>query len=143
MSYLLYMAIGITLLIIEVLTGTLFCLAFAISAFVAAAVAWFITPSLLWQLGIAAGSALLVCTLLGWSKSRTYKKIQNANPDIGRIVFIDEWHDRHASVRYRGAVWNAVLKEGCREHAGKFAITGFDSATLILEPATEEDKNAH
>ncbi|MBR4423602.1 MAG: NfeD family protein [Mailhella sp.] len=127
-----WLALAAALLVAELATGTFFCVALAASAAAAAAAACF-TQDFLWQVGCAAVLAILSCSFLALRKMRPRPAAQG-NPDVGRLVRVDRWEGGRASVRYRGADWEAVLKEGCTPVPGTFVITGFDSNTLILEP---------
>ncbi len=127
-----WLALAVALLVAELATGTFFCVALAASAAAAAAVACF-TQDLLWQVGCAALLAILFCSFLALWKKRPPIAAQG-NPDIGRSVRVDRWESGRATVRYRGADWDAVLKEGCAPVPGICVIAGFDSNTLILEP---------
>lgn len=131
-----WLALAVALLILELATGTFFCVALAASAIAAAAVACF-TQDFLWQIGCAALLAILFCSFLGLWKKRP-RVIAQGNPDIGRLVHVARWEGGRATVRYRGADWDAVLKEGCAPWPGICVITGFDSNTLILEPQNKE-----
>ncbi len=127
-----WLALAVALLVIELATGTFFCVALAASAAVAAVVAFFV-HDILWQVCCAAVLAILFCSFLGMWKRRSGAAAQG-NPDIGRLVHVEHWDGDHATVHYRGADWDAILKEGCTPRPGTCTITGFDSNTLILEP---------
>ncbi len=136
MSWLLWVAAAIALLIIEVFTGTFFCAAAACSCLAAALAAFFFPSLLLWQVGIASACAIAACAFLG-RRRKCRDSGGDGSLDVGKIVTVDQWTDGRTTVRYRGTLWEAVLKEGCRPRAGACRITGLDANTLILEPISQ------
>ena len=122
----------VVLLVVELLTGTFFCLVLAFFTALTALLAPLV-PHFAWQACFAALSSTLGCLALALFRKRKSAP-SSGNPDVGRVVQVEAWKDGRARVRYRGALWDAVLKEGCREAPGRFRIVGFDSNTLILEP---------
>ncbi len=136
MSWLLWVAAAVALLIVEVFTGTFFCAAAACSCLAAAAAAFFFPSLLLWQVGIASACAIAACTFLG-RKRKNRPEGGDGGLDIGKTVMVDHWTDGRTAVRYRGTVWDAVLKEGCPARTGACRIAGLDANTLILEPISQ------
>jgi len=139
MSWLLWIAAAIAFLVIEIFTGTFFCAAIACSCLVAAAIAFFAQPLLLWQIGAASACAIAACMVLGRIRKRPSGSGGDGGSfDVGKSVTVDHWsEDGRASVRYRGTIWEAALKEGCPPKAGACRIAGLDANVLILEPLNE------
>ena len=56
--------------------------------------------------------------------------------ELGAVVQIDEWQpDGSASVKYRGAQWNAVLRPGQAAIAGLYRIAEMEGSSLVVEPS--------
>lgn len=54
--------------------------------------------------------------------------------DIGQQVQVDAWQPGgHATVRYRGASWQARYTGSASPQAGIFTIRGVDGSTLLLD----------
>lgn len=134
MSALLWFSAAVVLLIVELATGTLFCLALAISFALTALLAVFV-QSALWQTCFLAAASTASCLAFSlMKKRRSHTAILGNNLDMGRIVHVEAWENGRTRVQYRGAMWDAVIKEGHAPSPGRFRIAGFDSTTLILEP---------
>ena len=121
----------VVLLLVELLTGTFFCLILACFTALTALIAPLL-PHFAWQACLAALSSTLGCLALALFRKR--RNNVSGSPDLGRVVYVEAWKDGPTRVRYRGTLWDAVLKKGCRETPGRFRIVGFDSTALILEP---------
>lgn len=133
MSLLFWACTAVVFLIVELATGTFFCLALALSAGVTALVAPVLQDTL-WQICLACALSILSCLALALRKKRRDTSSAGNNLDIGRSVHVSEWKGRRARVKYRGTMWDAVLKEGAPCAPGRHRIVDFDSSTLILEP---------
>ncbi len=137
MSWLLWIAAAIAFLVIEIFTATFFCAAISCSCLIAAIIAFFEPQLLLWQIGAASGCAIAACSVLGRIRKRSAGSTGN-DLDVGKTVIVDQWtEDGHASVRYRGTIWEAVLKEGCRPKTGTCRIAALNANILILEPVSQ------
>ena len=55
-----------------------------------------------------------------------------ANMDVGAAVWVAQWDNGRARVRYRGAQWDAVLREGVAAAPGWYHIYQIDGIRLIL-----------
>lgn len=53
--------------------------------------------------------------------------------DIGQQVQVDEWRGGHATVRYRGAAWQARWSGSTEPQPGLHTIRGVDGSTLLLD----------
>ena len=134
MSPLFWASAVVVFLIVELATGTLFFLALAVSAALTALAAPLV-PDTPGQVYLACALSGVSCLLLALRrKKRNNAAIADNSLDIGRSVYVPQWKDGRARVKYRGAMWDAVPKEGVAPVPGRFRIAGFDSTTLILEP---------
>ncbi len=135
-TYWIWVIAGIALVVAELLSGTFYLLVLGVSAFVAAAVAWFGAPFLAQVL--AAG--VIAVAGVFWIRSRKHALAtpDMASLDVGQAVTLQSWvsqADRVARVMYRDALWDAViageLGRDFRGEAGEvFHITRVDGSTL-------------
>lgn len=59
--------------------------------------------------------------------------IKADNLDIGQTVTVKKWNEDHtASVSYRGATWQATLKEGEKPESGVFVIVEVRGSKLVV-----------
>jgi membrane protein implicated in regulation of membrane protease activity len=95
----------------EILTGTFYLLAVAVSILVGG-LADLLGASLSTSLFITAGVAISIFIVLNRNKKK--QCTDSALPlDIGQEVHIISWQDdTHARIRYRGTQWDAELIEG-------------------------------
>jgi len=123
---------GVVLIIAELATGTFYLLVLGVAALVAAGVAY-------WGGGfivevIAAG--VVAVGGVFWIRSRKLAAATPAMPslDVGQPVTLDSWvnrDDRHARVKYRDALWDAVVDGEFRGEAGEvFYIRSVRGSTL-------------
>lgn len=139
MSPLFWASAAVVFLIIELATGTLFCLALALSAAVTALAAP-VVPGALWQTVLLAAVSTASCLALALrNRRRKAAAIKDNSLDVGHSVSVEAWENGRARVKYRGTLWDAVLKDGHEALPGRFRIAGFDSTTLILEPESGEN----
>ena len=114
----LWAILGLTLVIVELLTGTFYLLMLAIAAFGAALAAWF---------GLDFGLQAVVAAVIaggGCFGVHAYRaknaKGQMAPVDAGQPARFENWVDqgaRRARVRYRGASWDALVEMNPEETA--------------------------
>jgi membrane protein implicated in regulation of membrane protease activity len=123
---------GIALVVAELVSGTFYLFMLGLAALLAAAVAWFGGPFLV-QVLVAGALAM---GGVFWIRSR---KSALATPDmpsldVGQSVTLASWvnqADRVARVKYRDALWDAVIDGEARGEAGEvFYITAVDGSTL-------------
>jgi membrane protein implicated in regulation of membrane protease activity len=107
----LWAILGLTLVIVELLTGTFYLLMLAIAAFGAALAAWLGQP-----FGVQAVVAAVV-SAAGCYGVHVYRaknmKGQMASIDAGQPASFENWVDqgaRLARVRYRGTSWDALVE---------------------------------
>ena len=125
------------LIVAELLTGTFYLLMIALG-FVAGGVALLFGASIDVQLALAAVIALSAVVLLRRSRfgRRAERRDASRNPDvildIGTILTVDAWQDRHARAQYRGAEWDVELAPGEREDAHFYEIAAVRGNCLIV-----------
>jgi membrane protein implicated in regulation of membrane protease activity len=131
-SSLAWLVAGIVLIITELATGTFYLLVLGVAALVAAAVAY-AGGGFLVQVLVA---ALIAITGVFWIRSRKLARATPAMPslDLGQPVTLDSWvnrDDRLARVKYRDALWDAVVDGEFRGEAGEvFYIRSVSGNTL-------------
>jgi membrane protein implicated in regulation of membrane protease activity len=131
-SSLAWLVAGVVLIVAELLTGTFYLFVLGLAALVGAGVAY-------------GGGGFLVQVLVAgaiaiggvfWIRSR---KLASATPkmpslDVGQPVTLDSWvnrDDRMARVKYRDALWDAVVEGEFRGEAGEvFYIRSLSGNTL-------------
>jgi membrane protein implicated in regulation of membrane protease activity len=131
-SSLAWLIAGIALIVAELLTGTFYLLVLGIAALIAAAVAYgggtFVVQV------IVAGAIALAGIF--WIRARKQALAVRPVPglDIGQPVTLDSWvnrEDRRARVKYRDALWDAVVEGDFRGEAGEvFYIRAAEGNTL-------------
>ena len=111
--YLLWILVGFTLTIIELLSGTFYLLMLGVAAFGGALVAW-LGQGFPTQAMVSGALAAVGCYLVhAWH--RRHAGIQMAPIDAGQPASFESWTDepaRLARVRYRGAAWDARVVGG-------------------------------
>jgi membrane protein implicated in regulation of membrane protease activity len=127
-----WLVAGIVLVIAELATGTFYLLVLGVAALVAAAAAYagggFIVQ-------VVAAAAIAVAGVF-WIRSRKLALATPAMPslDVGQAVTLDSWvnrEDRLARVKYRDALWDAVVDGEFRGEAGEvFYIRSVSGNTL-------------
>lgn len=129
--YLLWVVIGIALIIVEMLTGTLYLLVLGVAALAAAAAAYLGQSFWVQAVIVAAVAATGVIILKRFRGAAQPASGQGL--DIGQAVVLDAWiseADGLARVQYRNAQWEAQVT-GERVSGGKvFYIHAVDGSTL-------------
>jgi membrane protein implicated in regulation of membrane protease activity len=131
-TYWIWVIAGIALVVAELLSGTFYLLVLGVAAFVAAAVAWFAGPFLA-QVVVA---GVIAVAGVFWIRSRRHALAtpDMAPLDVGQPVTLQSWvsqPDRVARVKYRDALWDAVVDGDARGEAGEVLyITRVDGNTL-------------
>jgi len=108
----LWAILGLSLVIVELLTGTFYLLMLAIAAFGAALAAWLGQPFGVQAL-VAAAIAGFGCYGVHVYQARNAMR-QMAPVDTGQPARFENWVDqgaRLARVNYRGASWDAVVEQ--------------------------------
>jgi membrane protein implicated in regulation of membrane protease activity len=108
----LWAILGLTLIVIELLTGTFYLLVLGVAAFGAAFAAWIGQPFGV-QAVVAGVVAAAGCYGVHVYRARNATQ-QMAPVDAGQPARFENWVDqgaRLARVRYRGASWDAVVEQ--------------------------------
>ena len=131
-SSLAWVVAGIVLIVAELATGTFFLLVLGIAALVAAAVAYG-GGTFLVQV-IVAGAIAIAGVF--WIRARKKAMAVRVMPglDVGQPVTLDSWvnrDDRRARVKYRDALWDAIVEGDFRGESGEvFYIRAAEGNTL-------------
>jgi len=127
-----WLVAGVVLMVAELLTGTFYLLVLGVAALVAAAIAYG-GAGFLVQVGVA---GVIAIAGIFWIRGRRHVLATPAMPslDVGHPVTLDSWvnrGDRLARVRYRDALWDAVVEGEFRGEAGEvFYIRAVEGNTL-------------
>src|SRR5690606_29317877 len=125
---------------LELFTGTFYLLMIAVGIAAAAIAAHAGLPGT-WQFLAAAlvGSALVVFWHFKEKRQDgdpSVRSLRSVNLDIGEIVQVDEWQpDGTAQVRYRGAQWAVMVREGVIPSAGSYRVVELVGNRLLVETA--------
>lgn len=131
-SALTWLVAAIVLVVAELLTGTFYLLVLGVAALLAAAVAY-AGGEFLIQVIVA--GVIAVAGVL-WIRGRRRALTTPAVPglDVGQPVTLDSWvnrDDRLARVKYRDALWDAIIEGEFRGEAGEvFYIRAVAGNTL-------------
>lgn len=115
----LWAILGLTLVIIEMLSGTFYLLMLGVAAFGAAFAAWIGQPFPV-QAFVAAAIAGAGCYGVHLYRARNATE-QMPNVDAGQPASFESWIDegaRLARVSYRGAAWDALVEGEAAPEAG-------------------------
>lgn len=127
-SYLVWLATGFVLVIVELVTGTFFLLVLGIAAFAGSAAAWF---GLGFWLEALCSSVVAVAGVFWVRQQRKAgPQADMASLDVGQTVTLETWVDREqgaARVTYRNTQWDAEV-EGER---------GFDRGQVLFIHAVD------
>ncbi len=123
---------------LELVTGTFYLLMLAVGT-AAAAIAAHAGASVTVQLVAAAvvGSGAIVA-LHQIRKRRasdpSVRSLRSVNLDVGETVTVDQWRsDGTADVRYRGANWTAIHREGATPASGAHRVAEIVGSRLLLD----------
>jgi membrane protein implicated in regulation of membrane protease activity len=138
-DWMVWLAAAGVLIVLELFTGTFYLLMMALGLAFGALAAW---------LGVAMPMQTLVAAVVGvvatslLHRSRLGRppivdaaRDKNVNMDIGQRLAVDAWHDGHARVMYRGALWDVDLGPGAQPAAGDFRIVEVQGSRLIVANA--------
>lgn len=107
-----WLLIGLTLVVVELMTGTFYLLILGVAAGIGSLIAYLDQP--FWMQALTAAIAAIVGGVL---VKRYHQAANDSSPkdganDIGQTVTIESWvseAQRLARVRYRGTVWDAEV----------------------------------
>ncbi len=133
-----WIATGV-LVALELATGTFYLLMLAIGG-AAGALAAHADLSLTAQVVVASlvgGAAVLVC--YGLRRRRpgdpSPRAERSVNLDVGETVQVDGWnHDGTAQIRYRGAIWTAIVRPGVEPRPGPHRVAELVGSRLLVDP---------
>jgi membrane protein implicated in regulation of membrane protease activity len=131
-SSLAWLVAGIVLIVAELASGTFYLLVLGVAALIAAAVAY-AGAGFVAQVGVAGAIAIAG---VFWIRARKQALAVQAMPslDVGQPVTLDSWvnrDDRRARVKYRDALWDAIVEGEFRGEAGEvFYIRAVAGNTL-------------
>lgn len=129
--------IGLTLIIVELLTGTFYLLMLGVAAFGAALVAWF--GQAFPVQAIVAGVVSVVGAYMVHAYRVRNRAQQMPSIDQGQPASFESWIDATAQlarVRYRGASWDARISEpGSLEPGAMLYVVNADGNTLTVSRA--------
>ena len=133
--YVWWAVVGIGLIIVEMMVGTLILLVLGLAALAGAAAAWFGFSFWVQALIAAALAATGMIVASSLKKKKVAGDKYEASLDIGHTVTLDSWvseADGVAKVRYRNATWDAKVI-GPRTPGGTvFYICAMDGSTLHI-----------
>ena len=115
----LWAILGLTLVIVELLTGTFYLLVLGIAAFGAALVAWLGQPFGVQAIVLAAISGFGCYGVHLYRAKNTTRQMSHV--DAGQPASFENWVDqgaRLARVRYRGTSWDALVDGDAAVDAG-------------------------
>ncbi|MDM0073125.1 NfeD family protein [Variovorax sp. J2P1-59] len=109
--------------------------------------AGFVAAALSAHAGAAVGTQLIVAAVVGlgavvgWHAIRRKRPPEpptganrNVNLDIGERVHVDAWNaDGTATVRYRGAQWTVVARDGSALATGEHKVAEVIGSRLVVE----------
>ena len=123
---------------VELLSGTVYLLLLS-GGFAAAAIAAHLGASLPVQLAVAAfigAGAVITWYIIRRSRPARVRSQANRdlNLDIGESIFVDEWNpDGTATVRYRGAQWTVVPRDGAAPEIGAHRVVEVVGSRLVVD----------
>lgn len=134
---LVFLAVGIILVVLEMSTLTFYMAALAFAAFVTALVTW-LHPANEWQAALVFAVAAIVALPLAHLLRR---RIQGGKPDLladmdkGGVAIVSDDQDGMLKVKYRDSIWEAVWEGAGRPSIGQRAeVTARDGAKLRIKP---------
>lgn len=121
------------LVIIELVTGTLYCLAIAAGTGAGAVAAWAGASEVVQICAAAAVSLVATGIVTRILRRRRTATGSDFGDVVGQAVSIVEWKTEFtARVRYRGTDWDARLAEGAPRGQPSYRIAQQDGNTLII-----------
>ena len=139
--WLLWVIAGFVLVIAELVTGTFYLLVVGVGAFAGAVVAWLGGNELV-QAVVASAVALVGAFLVHHWHVRNRNAVGQKGDnflDRGQPVVLEGWvneTDRIARVKYRGAWWDARLRDDARPAPGStLYIESQDGSMLVVSSA--------
>ena len=127
------------LVVLELFSGTFYLLMIA-AGLAAGALAALAGVGVEVQMIVAAVVGVVATTMLhrsrfGHRQRGNAARDPNVNIDIGQRLEVQHWHDGHARVKYRGALWDVELGPGAQAQPGTFKIVEVQGSRLIVSGA--------
>lgn len=121
------------LVIIELVTGTLYCLAIAAGTGAGAVVALAGGNEVMQICAAAAVSLVATSIVTRIQRQRRVASRSDVGDAVGQLVSVVEWKtESTARVKYRGTDWDARLAEGAPHGQVSYRIAQQDGNTLII-----------
>ena len=121
------------LVIIELVTGTLYCLAIAAGTGAGAVAAWAGASEVVQICAAAAVSLVATSIVTRIQRQRRAATRTDVGDVVGQLVSVVEWTSEFtARVKYRGTDWDARLAEGAPSGQVSYRIAQQDGNTLII-----------
>lgn len=122
----------------ELLTGTFFLLmiAFGMAAGALAAQAGAGAVAQLLVAAVIGGGAVIACYLVKKRRPSdpSARADRSVNLDVGETVFVEEWNaDGTATVKYRGANWTVIQRDGNTPSAGLHRVAELVGNRLLVD----------
>ena len=127
---------------LELVSGTFYLLMLAVGT-AAAALSAHAGASTTVQLVVGAlvGSGAVIA----WHQARKRKpsdpsirSLRSVNLDVGEIITIDRWNaDGTATVKYRGANWTAIHREGVQPQPGAHRVAELVGRRLLVDKVSD------
>ena len=139
-TWVIWSAIGVALVIAELVTGTFYLLVIGVGFFAAALCAW-LDANFLVQAVVGSVVAVVGGWLVHhWHDAQRLKDAGKSNLlDRGQAVVLEGWTNESAGiarVRYRGASWDARVPQGTHPETGTtLYIEGQEGSMLVLAAA--------
>ena len=134
--YLYWAVAGLTLIIVELTSGTFYLLVIGLAAFAGGAIAW--AGGNVWLQAVAA-TIIAAGGVIAVHRRRVKAPPGAANDiDAGQRVTVESWvseADGLARVRYRGTLWDARIV-GARSSGDAYVIQRIEGSTLVVEHRT-------
>lgn len=130
-----WLVAGFALVIVELMTGTFYLLIFGVAALLAAGAAWAGAPFAV-QAVVAAVVSLVGSYVVRQRRGALQGTGDTTPMDVGQSVVFEAWVDqagRVATVRYRGAPWEALVDGATTPAAGAMlTITAMRGNRLVV-----------
>lgn len=127
------------LVVLELFSGTFYLLMIAIGLCAGALAALAGGGAAVQMLGAAVvgviATAVLHRSRFGYARRGNAARDPNVNLDIGQQLQVSHWHEGHARVKYRGALWDVELGPGAQAQPGMFKIVEVQGSRLIVSGA--------
>lgn len=130
-AYIIWWILAFALVALELTTGTFYLLVYGLAAASAGIAAW---------LGMGLVAQLVIAALIGIAGTLVLRKWRQAGGtdedlqdlDIGKPVAIEQWQGQRGQVKYRGALWDAELKDGSVDISKPLFVRAVRGTVLVV-----------